>query len=307
VARAMQSPITLCLFTAFLLGHAGCVSNSPQALHSANQDLQRERRSGLGFIGVMATRSLPETKFQMPSKDWKGGARKGAKEAFEKALNRPYKERLPKCEDEKEWGDWIGCIIFSPIYAGASFLLEMIAGPVVGGAGGAVGAAATKHSSIVAEADASLMAALADMKVQESLADHVVQIASAQMPTTFIRLADHISSNFNENDNSFLSRHDIDTILQTNVETVELRGDLDEVDPPLKLFLTVHVNIVRRADRALLDERKYNWEGGGFTFTEWGTQHATPFRNAIANSYQTLAEQIVLDLVAARRLRLEGE
>jgi hypothetical protein len=299
----------ICIFillAIFLLGQWGCATQPP--------GLPAELRAQLGTIGVVSAQYTPAFEFEMPAKGWLGGAGRGAV------------------------GGTKAFIVLVPsgaVLAGASAVVAfaggvpgvlgavMSVGLVLKGAGYLIigpfyGAAAAEAPATVEEAEAQLKAALASMRIQETMRDHVVQAAHPYQPNVDLTVVDGQGpKNASDLLTYFpLQNTNIDSVLELRVtrlwlssnesffqplrqtfskkdeSPIDLYREL-EINPSLSLGMEVRGRLIRTADKVVLYDNTWKYEGGARLFTEWAAHAAQPFAEEFVKAYGELANQVV--------------
>lgn len=302
---AMHYPIAIWFFIVILLMQLGCAY---QPLPFLPPPPSEEVRAKIGTIGVVSARFNPEAEFQTPAKGRVSGAGRGAaRGAAMGALG----------------GAAIGalCLVMAPIC--------MPVGAVVGGTIGApigtvYGATTALPAKTVEEAEVALKNALSDLKIQETMRDHVFQ-AAHQTHYHFVLLADPgptaihpLGSSLittgiipEEVNYGLLSERGIDTVLEVSVTTVGL-GEFVRtnrcvtahpwgVNVPVAQCVSAHARLIRIADGTVLYSHAFVYISEGRKFAEWASNNAQLFREEFDRGYQNLAGQIVDQLFLARQ------
>jgi len=66
-----------------------------------------------------------------------------------------------------------------------------------------------------------------------------------------------------------------------------------QINPPLPLGMEVRGRLIRTADKVVLFDNTWKYEGGSRLFTEWAAHVAYPFAEEFVTAYGYLANQIV--------------
>jgi len=294
------------LCSVFLLVQWGCATQPP--------GLPAELRAQLGRIGVVSAQYSPALEFELPAKGWLGGAARGAVGGTKSfILLVPPGATLA--------GIGVGAMIVPNLQglvvglAGVGILLKgagyMIVGPFYG-------AAAAEAPATVEEAEAQLKAALVSMRIQETMRDHVVQAAHPYRPNVDLTVVDGQGPESSSDLLTYLPLQDpnIDSVLELRVTRLWLSSnqsffqplsttfsDKDqskidpyrelEINPSLSLGMEVRGRLIRTADKVVLYDNTWKYEGGARLFTEWAAHVAQPFAEEFVKAYGELASQVV--------------
>ena len=294
------------LCSVFLLVQWGCATQPP--------GLPAELRAQLGRIGVVSAQYSPALEFELPAKGWLGGAARGAVGGTKSfVLLVPPGATLA--------GIGVGAMIVPNLQglvvglAGVGILLKgagyMIVGPFYG-------AAAAEAPATVEEAEAQLKAALVSMRIQETMRDHVVQAAHPYRPNVDLTVVDGQGPESSSDLLTYLPLQDpnIDSVLELRVTRLWLSSnqsffqplsttfsDKDqskidpyrelEINPSLSLGMEVRGRLIRTADKVVLYDNTWKYEGGARLFTEWAAHVAQPFAEEFVKAYGELASQVV--------------
>jgi hypothetical protein len=261
---------------------------------------------GTGTIGVVSAKYTPAFEFEMPAKGWLGGAARGAV------------------------GGTKAFIVLVPsgaVLGGASAVAAFVGGPVgvlgalmaVGlmlkGAGYMIvgpfyGAATAEAPATVEEAEAHLKAALASMRIQETMRDHVVQAAQS-LSNVDLTVVDGQGPESSSDLLTYFPLHDtnVNSVLELRVNRVWLsttesifKGLLSEniepsqelkINPRLSLGIEVRGRLIRTADKVVLYDNTWKHEGESRLFTEWAANDAQLFTEELERAYDGLANQVV--------------
>jgi len=299
------------LATIFLFGQWGCATQPPV--------FPAELQAQLGTIGVVSAQYTPAFEFEMPAKGWLGGAARGAvggTKAFivlvpSAAVVAGVSFGALCCT----FGAGAGHGLLGGLWAAAALVKGagyMIVGPFYG-------AAAAEVPATVEEAEAQLKATLVSMGIQETLRDHVVQAASlANMNLTVLdgqgpESASDLLTYFP------LQEPQIDSVLEIRVTRLWLSANesffmpatsmipqedsiaewspIDpyrelEINPSLSLGMEVRGRLIRTADKVVLYDNTWKYEGGSHVFSEWAANDAQLFAAEFVKAYDELAQQL---------------
>ena len=294
---------TLSLCSIFLLFQWGC---APQL------GLPVEWRAQLGRIGVVSAQYMPSVEFEMPAKGWLGGAVRGAAGG-----TKAFIVLVPS-------GAVLGGASAVAAFAGGApgVLGALLAvGLVLKGAGYMIvgpfyGAATAEAPATVEDAEAQLKAALASMRIQETLRDHVVQ--AARVANENMTVVDGQGPESSSDLLTYFPLQDpqIESVLELRVTRLWLSSDesffqplrrtfsdkdqspIDpyrelEINPPLSLGMEVRGRLIRTADKVVLFDNTWKHEGGARIFTQWAANDAQLFAEEFERAYDGLAGQVV--------------
>lgn len=259
-----------------LIGQVGCMPKRYQF----PPPLPEGVRSRLGTIGVVSAKFQPKGEFLTPMGKGAGAAAGAA-----------------------------GGFLYMPLYGGATMgpwglLLGLVLAPVgavVGGVAGAVeGVPAEKRK----EAETALNNTINELKIQETVRGHILQVAQEQTPHTFVLLEEQGPDTPDKEVNyHFLADKGVDTVLEITVPAFGLVGE-KEINPPLAFFMTLRTRLVRTSDGTVLYEQKLEYRSVQRKFTDWATDNAKPFREEFDRCYQSLAEKVVEEIFLLYNLPL---
>jgi hypothetical protein len=290
----------------FLLVQWGCATQPP--------GLPNELRAQLGRIGVVSAQYTPAVEFELPAKGWLGGAGRGAAGGTKSFI-------LLVPSGAVIGGASAVAVFGNPVYAVLGALMAV--GAVLKGAGYMLigpfyGAATAEAPATVEEAEAQLKAGLASMRIQETMRDHVVQAAHPYWPTLDLMVLDGQGPESSSDLLTYFPLHDtnVDSVLELRVTRVWLSSnesffqplsqtfsDKDEspidpyreleINPSLSLGMEVRGRLIRTADKVVLYDNTWKYDGGARLFTEWAAHVAQPFAEEFVKAYGELANQIV--------------
>jgi hypothetical protein len=268
MAFAARYPIIVWLSLMFLMGQVGCAlapQGPPPPL------LSDEVRESLGTIGVVSARFAPKAHLEAPTSGKGSGAAKGAAAGF------------------------FGMISGAASAGGYGGAIAILLAPVAGLVGAVVGAVEAESAATVEESAAALQNALAELKIQETMRDRVLQVAQEQTRYPFVLLEDRGLTAYGEEVRYSASADEgIDTILEVSVPKLGLLGG--GVNPPLPLVMIADARLISVADGRELYAHTWKYRSGTRKFVEWAANNAQPLRDEIDRAYQSLAEQIVKEL-----------
>ena len=301
-SQRLRQIFILSLCSIYLFIQVGCVSHPPT--------LPAEVRAQLGSIGAVSAQYSPAIEFELPANGWLGGAAQGAIGG-----TKAFIVLVPS-------GAVLGGVSVAAAYAGNGKSIEVAlvaVGLVLKGAGYLTigpfyGAVMAEAPATVEEAKAHLKAALASMRIQKTMRDHVAQswphvgltVINGQGPESSSNLLTYFP----------LNENNVDTVLELRVTRLWLSSnesffqplrqtfsDKDqspidpyrelEINPSLSLGMEVRGRLIRTADKVVLYDNTWKYEGGARLFTEWAAHVAHPFAEEFVKAYGELANQIV--------------
>lgn len=266
-------PGVLWVVLILLIAQWGCA-------HSLPIPPSEQARATLGTIGVVSGRFAPEAGLRTSAGGWAGGAGRGAAIGAGRTVG-------TAAEIGVHGRDLGGVLIIA---------LGIALAPVGALVGSVVGGATAEPAATVEEAEAVLKNALAELKVQETMRDRVLQLARDQTRHRFILLSEQGPTALDEKVSyQSLASAGVDTALEVNVVSLGLEGPWS-INPPVALFMTLRTRLVRVGDGIPIYEATFEYKGRARTFTEWAANNAQPFRDGLEDAYQSLAEKVVEEL-----------
>ena len=285
----VQTVFIVWLCVVLLVVQSGCATHRT----SAQPSLQ------LGKVGVVSARYTPAMEFELPAKGWLGGAGRGAVGGMKAFIMLVPLGAV---------GGGVGMIAFNPA------LVLLSAAALIAGSGYLIvgpfyGAAKAETPATVEEAEAHLKAALASMRIQETMRDHVVQAAQSLAKRDLTVLEGQGPENPSDL-LTYLPVQDttIDTVLELRVNRVWLSTNqstfksLDnmespskvlQINPPLSLGMEVRGRLIRTADKVVLYDNTWQHEGASYLFTDWAADDAKLFGEEFDHIYHVLAKYMV--------------
>jgi hypothetical protein len=272
-----RKPELVGLLLLLLLVQAGCGHVSPS---------RSDRKSGVTrTAGIESARFLPEVRLDLPGKGRVDGAVRGAGRGFLAGAEIPMRiaaEGLSGCGG-KECG-----------YLAIGFLAVATAtgavGAVIGGVHGAIEAMPAREARRMEEATEGL----ASLRIQEILADRVIE-AARESEICRYRILPDASWSAPEDEVDYRSHagKGLDSILEIGVLSLGFKGTQWGRDPPLSVFLTVRVRRYGGRDGKLLGVQDFLHEGDERKFVEWMADGAGPAEEEFERGYREIAGRIV--------------
>lgn len=259
------------ILLAGLIGAPGCAFHRP----TIPETIMAEKQT----IGVILRPTDTDVELQIPRKGWLSNTGRGAMR-----------------------GSVIGAY---GIYCGYGFFLCVPAFATVGAIGGAIyGAVAAEPASEWEHAESAFKEILPDLKIQQRVSDHVVDISRNQTSYRVIRVeTEDPSSTDEKTEYRTLASKDIDAVLELTELTVHLRPSGIVVNPSRILMMDARARLIRTSDGALLDERVITdgtmigaHSNVARSLAAWADQNAQVFREEVTQAAQRLAQQVVKEL-----------
>jgi hypothetical protein len=301
------------LCAVFILGQWGCATQPPA--------LSEELQIQLGTIGVVSAQYTPAVEFELPAKGWLGGARRGAVEGTKTfivlipsgAVVAVGSFGLLCCT----LGAGAGHGLVGALWAAALLVKGtgyMIIGPFYG-------AATAEAPATVEEAETHLKESLTSMDIQESMRNKVVWAAKTQSNVD-LRVLDGQGPESSSDLLTYfpLPEPQMDSVLELRVTRLwlssskywmsplgltsdEALGQVKpkpsqelQINPPLSLGMEVRGRLIRTADKVVLYDNTWKYEGGSRLFTEWAANDAKLFAEEFERAYDGLAGQVVTSI-----------
>jgi hypothetical protein len=178
------------------------------------------------------------------------------------------------------------------------FALGIALSPVFAAGGAIYGAIEGETIKTIRKTEETLNHCLTDLRTQEVMQERVLSLAREMARYTFVK-PERCGPNVLDEEIKFgsLKQKGIDTVFEISVRKFGLWREKDAMDPPLSLFMTVSIRLIRVEDDAVLSNRTFRYESREKRkFTKWAKDHAQPFREELDRCFGSLAERIVADL-----------
>jgi len=251
--------------------------------HAPPRPPAKTERAQFGTIGIVSSRFIPEAKSRGTfAKEWLSGAGKGAASGAEIGIKGCGMFAL---EMLAEIGHPL-VILLAPclVLAGA------VGGAVVGGVWGAVEGAG-KRAGKVQQIEAVVNNALSELKIQETMAEHLLKTCRGLENYRFDLLKEEGPTSPEEKlTYGFLNEKGIDTALELSVMSL---GCEVGKDWSIGFFMTVRTRLIRTIDGTEVYCRKFEYKSGNQNFVSWAEFDAQKSREEFACCYKSLAERIV--------------
>ncbi len=272
-----RKPELVGLLFLLLLVQAGCGHVSPSR-SARNSDVTRT-------AGIVPARFLPEVRLDLPGKGRIDGAVRGAGRGFLAGAEIPLRiaaAGLQGCGG-KECGYLVIGFLAVATATGA-------VGAVVGGVHGAIEAMPAREARKMEEATEGL----ANLRIQETLADRVLEYGTESLACRYVILPDASwTAPDDEVDYRSLTDKGFDSILEIGVLSIGFKGTRWGSDPPLTVFLAVRVRRYRGSDGILLGVENLFHEGDERRFAEWMADGAVQAEEEFKRGYREIAGRIV--------------
>jgi len=274
---------TILISIFLIMGQLGC-AHTPKV---EPPTLAEEDKAELGTIGVVPASFLPEFTNEKPMTKEKAAAT-SAKAGVLGCLA----VGLGAFQVAGSGGDPMAAVGAAAIGLGAIALT-----PVGAAVGGIVGAVRGVKEAAINDAESVLNLALNDVDIQRSLRDRLLSIAQDKTPYLFVPLDDQGPSFPNE-EVSYRSRTpaEVETILEPSILQFGLSSlsDGPGINPPLSLFITTRVRVVRVSDDQLLYTHTFNHESKERKkYTQWAENHGQPLKDGFQQYLDSLPSEIV--------------
>lgn len=288
------SVLGLCL--CLLVWQGGCVHHPPLIMPQPIP-LSEQDRAESGTVGIASARFTPDAKFSMPAEGGLAGAGRGATIGARRSLEYGAKGAGAILTAPGGGGHDPYAAVVVMLLAATSLALGIALAPPAALVGGVYGAVAAEPAKVVEEADAGLKRILAEAKAQEVMRDHTLQVARDKARYPVLVLLDQGPSNAAELVNYQPAPHTgIQSVLEISLLEVALLGEW-LVNPPLKIRMTVRARFMRTSDDRVLYNNQFTYEGSERLFTEWAANDAKPLRKEFERCYDTLAQQVVEEVL----------
>jgi hypothetical protein len=140
--------------------------------------------------------------------------------------------------------------------------------------------------SALAEAEAELTGAMAQMASQSLLRDQLLRVAR-EKAGRIVTIRDDMPAGDPPQRNE-----GADAVLETTVQDIRLQRTGSR-DSSYALFIDTRVRLLRRDDGAVLYDHPFRYHSGTSLFVDWTLNRAEPFKVQVQSAYEKLAEKIV--------------
>jgi hypothetical protein len=176
--------------------------------------------------------------------------------------------------------------------------LGIVLSPVFAAGGAIYGAIEGETTKTIRKTEETLNHRLAAFRAQEVMQERVLSLARERSRCTFV-VPDQCGPNVLDKETSYdsLNGKGIDTVLEISVRKLGLWRERVAIDPPLSLFMTVSIILIRVKDDTVLSSRTFRYESKEKQkFTKWAKNDAQTFKEELDRCFKTLAERIVVEL-----------
>ncbi|MBP2669111.1 MAG: hypothetical protein H6Q80_1313 [Deltaproteobacteria bacterium] len=260
------------------LAQAGCAHRAP-SLPDAGSDRA-------GSAGIVSAEFLPEVVLDLPGKGRVDGAVRGAGRGFLLWSSVPLRfgaEGLRGCS-----GEACGYIAVGVLAVAAA---TGAVGAVFGGLEGAIRAIPAREAEEIETATRYL----ADLKIQETMRDRVLDAAEdaggcavVALPGAGPAAVDCVVAY------GGLAAEGIGSVVEVAVLSVGFRGERWGTRPPLSVVLAVRVRRYRTGDGQMTDEWEFRHRSEERLFADWMADGAALLEEEFREGYWRLAEEIVV-------------
>src|SRR5438552_312619 len=164
--------------------------------------------------------------------------------------------------------------IAGPITKRRAAVITLMLAVCVGPWGCAVyGVVTAESASRISAVENEVKSAVVALNVQATLRDHVLRTARDRSSLNFVALDDRGPTAVGEPiDYQALASEGVDTVVEVSVPRIRLAGT-DGINPPVGLFMTARVRVIRTADGAELYAETFEYGGGStYKFLEWAAE-----------------------------------
>lgn len=281
-------------------------------------------RASLGTIGLVSARYTPAFEFALPAKGWVGGAGRGAVGGM-----KAFIVLVPSAGVVGAVSAGAMCCTFGALFMHGFLGALWATAALVKGAGYVIvgpfyGATTAETAMTVEGAETGLKSALASMRIQETMRDHVAKAARFRTNIAVTVLDGQGPDSSSDLLTYFpIQKAHVDTVLELRVNRVwlsanesffapvrsmipsneprmnpsdELKPDLYrelQINPELTLGMEARGRLIRTADKVVLFDYTWKYEGERHVFAEWAADDARLFEAEFGRAYDTLSEQMV--------------
>jgi len=275
---------------AAMCGSWGCAIHGPRS----PQSFSHEAWDQMNTVGVSTVHYQPYSHLKSTTSGKGWGAAKGAGYGLAVGVTPglAIASIVRGCGGARE----IGALDCGTIAAAG--LGVAVAGGTIGALVGTVhGAVTAESASRVRTAEAALEAAMADLTVQTTLRDHVLQAARERSSLRFVAVEDGGSTAIAPADEETPATGGVDAVLEVRVSRIQLTGQ-GSVNPPMTLLMAAPVRISRVADGTVLYAETFEYRGhDARKFVEWAADDGLALREAVDRGARSLADDIVRSLL----------
>ncbi len=258
--------------TAFIiisLSLTGCASTASTQPYALPALLSEDVRARLVKVGIAHAQFQPKTNIRKPMGKGQGAlAGMGGGAAATVAAG---------ASTADPFGLLLG-IVLAPV------------GAVVGGVAGAVqGEPAVRRK----EADKTIDRAIAELKVQETMSETLVELARRKTSYEF-ELIEAEDPSGSRTDYGHRREKGLDAIIEIGVTEFGLSGE--GINHPIQFFMDTQVAFKNVPDGKELSSFKIRYTGAGHKYVEWAANDGKLFKEEFLGAYRILAGKIIDEL-----------
>jgi hypothetical protein len=187
-----------------------------------------------------------------------------------------------------------GAMTGNPLGAAAGVVLS----PAVSAGMAIYGAIEGETTKTIGKTEETLNHCLSAFRAQEVMQEQIHSLVRERARYTFVE-PEQCGPNALDEEIRYgsLKGKGIDTVVEISVRKFGLWREKAAIDPPLSLFMTVSIRLIRVKDDAVLSSRTFRYESKGKQkFTKWAKNDAQPFKEELDRCFKNLAERIVVEL-----------
>ncbi len=283
--NSLSKFISIALFVSLLFISFGCATQHSRSFRSP---LPKEIRQHIRSVAVIPTSYAPKNNFLTFAKSRGTGTAKGAAEG---AL----------------YGMLEGAQTAGHLYDIVLWPFATVAGAVVYGiAGGIEGTFKAVPEDEVQKIEAMIAKAIANLNVQEKLAEHVMSSGWLLTGYQFSLIKGIGPATYDEKpEYRFLSKEGIDLALEVSVKSLGFSGG-EKTDPSISFFMNIAVKAFRPSDVAELYSFESSHTSRPRKASEWGRKNAALLQREFETAYASLANQIVENIFLLYNFHVES-
>lgn len=267
--RLKRTSVLLCAIVIALQSGCSTVSKIPQG-PQIPQVPKIQSQNTFGKMAIVTTSQTPVIKFQGFARSKDEGVAKGFDMTFS------------SCMEELACG--------APLCGPVLVFLPIICG-VAGSVGGVAGRSQALSIEEVQSAEANASTALAGKNIQETLYEQVVAAVQAKGVSLVSVSPESAQHAAQLDDYRSLAAAGIETVLEVVLNDISVESASD-IDPPLTLFMTAHVRLIRAADNTVFHSTSYVYQGEKLKLKEWSANQAEQLLHGLQVGYATLGSYI---------------
>jgi hypothetical protein len=187
-----------------------------------------------------------------------------------------------------------GAMTGNPLGVAAGVALSPVAA-----AGCAIyGAIEGETTKTISKTEETLNHSVTHLETQKVMQDQVLSLVRERTRYTFV-IEDQSGPKFLDEKMIYdsLKGKGVDTVFEVSVREIVLDTKKNGIDPPLSLFMTASIRLIRVKDDTVLSSHTFAYESREKRkFTKWAKEGAQPFREELDRCFKNLAERIVVEL-----------